>query len=157
MFCLLLQSVYLCMASAGSGVLNACINCRGARPPNSRFGARRRTACGALRAARACCSETRELYQRSIPGARAEFSSQPALLRSRRLRPRCLLGIVVSNCLFGSRRDSLCSKSWRQALPAAGGKVVGCFSHPGPDNCAFDMYVALERLFNCFSELKKHI
>lgn len=51
--------------------------------------------------------------------------------------PLSLLGIVVSNGLFGSRRDSLCSKSWRQVLPAAGGKVVGCFSHPGPDNCAF--------------------
>ena len=51
---------------------------------------------GALRAAPARCSETRELYQRSIPAARAEFSSQPALLRCRRLRPRCLLGIVVS-------------------------------------------------------------
>ena len=56
---------------------------------------------GALRAAHsvrppARCSETRELYQRSIPAARAEFSSQLALLRSRRLRPRCLLGIVVS-------------------------------------------------------------
>ena len=96
MFCLLLQSVYLCMASTASGVLNACINSRGARLPDSRFGARRRTVCGALRAAPARCSETRELYQRSIPAARAEFSSQPALLRSRRLRPRCLLGILVS-------------------------------------------------------------
>ena len=65
-----------------------------AEVPASRIPALARGA--ALRAAPARCSETRELYQRSIPAARAEFSSQPALLRCRRLRPRCLLGIVVS-------------------------------------------------------------
>lgn len=76
------------MASTGSGVLNACINCRTARLQDSRFGARLLTAC-------------RSDPQQQDPRTLATFHPRRArrallaLRRRCRLRPRCLPGTVV--------------------------------------------------------------
>lgn len=85
-------------------------NCRGARLLDSRFGARRRTACGS------CPQQLDPRTLSTFHPRRARRILLPALLRGRRLLPRCLLGIVVS-ALPGSAAASLLLR-FLIALPA---------------------------------------